>query len=162
MRAFFQHIGGGEINGDPPRRQGEPHGGQRRARVRGIPRPPCPAGNGPDNRRQGKRAHRGASNPVIDAISAANDVKNDGILIFAIGIGDNIDQDDIADYASDPTDDFTARVFSHNTLETATSNLAEDLLTEATVSVDAPAPLALFGIGFAGLACLRRRRSIAA
>ena len=31
MRAFLQHVGGGEIDRDAARRQGEPHGGKRRA-----------------------------------------------------------------------------------------------------------------------------------
>ena len=31
MRALFQHIGGRKIDGDPPRRQSEPHRGQGRA-----------------------------------------------------------------------------------------------------------------------------------
>jgi Ca-activated chloride channel homolog len=104
----------------------------------------------------------GPTNPLVAAINAANDAKNDGILIFAIGAGSGIQLSDLENYASSPTEDFTAHVSGHILLPTVTTNLAEALLTEATVSVNAPAPLALLGLGFAGLACLRRRRSIAA
>lgn len=101
----------------------------------------------------------GPANPILAALQAANDAKNDGILIFAIGVGSDVQLFDLADYASNPTEDFTAHVDGHFLLPTVTGNLAEALLTEATVSVDAPAPLALLGIGIAGLAFMRRRRS---
>lgn len=101
----------------------------------------------------------GPIDPVTAAIQAANDAKDDGILIFAIGVGNDIELFDLADYGSNPTGDFTAHVDSHLLLATVTSNLAEALLTEATVSVDAPAPLALLGLGIAGLALIRRRRT---
>lgn len=105
----------------------------------------------------------GPVNPLVAAINAAESAKNDGILIFAIGVGNNIQLFDLELYASGPTANFTDHVNDHDALTTVNGHLAEALLTEeAAVSVDAPAPLALLGLGFAGLALIRRRRSIAA
>ncbi|CAN0452661.1 unnamed protein product, partial [Ectocarpus fasciculatus] len=59
-----------------------------------------------------------SGNPLIDAINAANDAKDDGILIFAIGVGNSISLFDLELYASGPTEDFTAHVDSHGLLPT--------------------------------------------
>tara|TARA_R110002110_G_scaffold5407_11_gene28033 strand:+ start:12896 stop:13693 length:798 start_codon:yes stop_codon:yes gene_type:complete len=104
----------------------------------------------------------GPVDPVTAASEAADAAKDDGILIFAIGIGNDILLSDLELYASNPTGDFTAHVADHDALETVAPAIAEALLTEATTSVPAPAPLALLGLGIAGLALMRRRRSAAA
>lgn len=100
------------------------------------------------------------SNPIVAAINAANDAKSDGILIFAIGVGSQLDQSYLDLYASNPTADFTALFGDFDSLATLDLQIAEQLLTEATVTaVDAPAPLAMLALGIAGLAFMRRRRS---
>ena len=101
-----------------------------------------------------------SSNPLVAAIDAANAAKNDGILIFAIGIGGSSLLDSLDFYASVPTAGFTALVNDFDALAALDTDIAEALLTEATVTaVDAPAPLAMLALGIAGLAFLRRRRS---
>ena len=95
-------------------------------------------------------------NPFTAALFAANAAKNDGVLIFAIGVGNDVDLFDLADYASGPG--FVAGIDDYDALETVASQIAEALLTEETaVSVDSPVPLALLGLGIAVMACLRRR-----
>lgn len=101
-------------------------------------------------------ANQPGGNPLIAAISAADGAKSDGILIFTIGVGNDVDLFHLAAYSSGP--DFVAGINDYDALDTVTSQIAETLLIEETaVSVDGPAPLALLGLGIAVMTCLRRR-----
>lgn len=95
--------------------------------------------------------------PVTAAINAANDAKGEGILVFAIGVGTALGLDDLLDYASGP--EFAVHVEAIDDLAALDTTIAETFLMEASTSVDAPAPLALLGLGIAGLAYARRRHS---
>ena len=101
-------------------------------------------------------ANQPGGNPLIAAISAADAAKNDGILIFTIGVGNDVDLFHLAAYSSGP--DFVAGIDDYDALEIVTPQIAETLLIEETaVSVNGPAPLALLGLGIAVMACLQRR-----
>lgn len=107
----------------------------------------------------------GGSNPVTDAIIQANIAKNDGILIFAVGIGNAVDQGTLDDYASAPTEDFTALVDDFDGLGAVNTPIAQQLLVSGfaeSAAVSAPAPIAVLGLGIAALAFQRRRRIAAA
>ena len=96
----------------------------------------------------------GPVDPITAAINAANAAIDDGIDIFTIGVGNSVDMPDLEDYASGA--EFTALVSDFSDLASVNASIAEEFLPEATVSVDAPAPLAILGLGIAGLACWRR------
>lgn len=102
--------------------------------------------------------------PVTDAIIQSILAKSDGILIYGVAIGGQSVLDAVSDYASAPTEDFTALVDDVDALGTVNEPIAQELLMlgfQQSATVSAPAPLALLGLGIAAMACLRRRRSIA-
>ena len=108
----------------------------------------------------------GPSDPVTDAIiQSLLAQSNHGILIYGVAIGGQSVLDAVSNYASNPTDDFTAQVGDVGGLGAVNEPIAQALLESGlaqSAAVSAPAPLAILGLGIAGLACLRRRRSIAA
>jgi hypothetical protein len=104
----------------------------------------------------------GPSDPLTDAIIQSILAKSDGILIYGVAIGGQSVLEAIEDYASSPKEDFTALIDEFDALDTVNLGIAEELLEsgfQQSAAVSAPAPLAILGLGIAGLACLRRRRS---
>ena len=101
-------------------------------------------------------------NPIADAIAQADLAKSNGVLIYAIGIGNLIGQGTLDDYASNPTAGYSALFGDYAAAQSVGEGIAlQFLVADAlppTAGIPAPAPLALLGAGLAGFALMRRRR----
>ncbi|MCB1105240.1 MAG: VWA domain-containing protein [Cephaloticoccus sp.] len=97
---------------------------------------------------------------LSSAINAANDLKNDGYLLYAIGVGGDVGITDLELYASTPTNSFVSHYDSFADLETAAETLADDILTHSSLAaVPEPSAVAflIFPISALGMALWRRR-----
>jgi len=99
-------------------------------------------------------------NPVIDAINAANALKNDGVLIYGIGVGGQVDVSDIEFYTSGPTANTAFHVDNFSDATTAINSIVSDLnAMSPPPAVSEPGPLAVMVFGLGTLVMIRRRRA---
>ena len=107
------------------------------------------------------RANRpiGPPDPVIYAIEAANAIKNDGIQIYGLGFGSDIELEDLEDYVSSPTNDFAYLFDDYGDISNTLQNIATQLIDDAPagVGVPEPQPLSLLVAGLSIVFLLRRR-----
>ena len=68
-----------------------------------------------------------ASQAVNDMITQANSLKNNGALIYAIGVGNDVQQQDLDYIASTPTDKFTSRVGDFSDLDDTIADILAEV-----------------------------------
>ncbi|XP_063397843.1 cartilage matrix protein-like [Mytilus trossulus] len=71
----------------------------------------------------------GQSNSKVETLSAANDTKSEGILLFSIGIGSSTDSAELRGIANDPDSDFYFTVNDFKALKSIESSLASKACT---------------------------------
>lgn len=105
-------------------------------------------------------ANEPAGNPILDAINAANALKNDGALVFALGFGNGVQLSDLQDYISSPIGN---HAFGFNDFSDGFAGIdaivAELNSLETPPAVSEPGPLAVMVFGLGTLVMIRRRRA---
>ena len=97
--------------------------------------------------------------PLVSAIAAADALKTDGALVFAVDIGNLVGPATLGLYSSAPSGDYVFSVADFSALGGALADVAGTLnsIADPEVAVPAPATLAIAGFGLAALVIARRR-----
>lgn len=99
----------------------------------------------------------GHPNPAIDALLQADQLKNQGALVFTVGIGFGVDPGLLGAYASGPTASTVVSDFSGGSIAIdAVVDELNALPDPIAVTVDAPTPLGLMLLGLGILGWQRR------